>query len=146
MNNYKISPAGLALIKNFEGLELTAYRCQADKPTIGWGSTAGVTMGMTITEAEAEALLKKDLAVMETAVKRAVRVQITQPMFDALVAFVFNLGETQFRASTMLRLINQRRFKEAAAQFDRWIYANKQKSNGLVRRRKAERKLFESGL
>lgn len=69
----KISAKGLALIKEFEGCELKAYVCTAGVLTIGIGSTGPhVYEGMTITEAEAEALLLKDLVRFEKAVNELV--------------------------------------------------------------------------
>lgn len=54
MANRKIGQAGLKLIMQFEGCRLTAYQCAAGVWTIGYGHTAGVTQGMTITQAQAE--------------------------------------------------------------------------------------------
>lgn len=146
MNDFRISQAGIDLIKEFEGLRLEAYKCSAGVPTIGWGSTRGVSMGMKITKERAVALLKNDLRLFETEVKRALRVPVTQPMFDALVSFTFNLGGTNLRTSTLLRKINDRDFKAAAREFDRWVFAGRKRERGLIRRRAAERKLFESGI
>lgn len=55
------SEQGRNLIKQSEGLRLKAYRCPAGVPTIGWGHTEGVKMGMRITQAQAEVLLIQDL-------------------------------------------------------------------------------------
>ena len=138
-----ISEAGLALIRQFEGLRLSAYLCPAGIPTIGYGSTAGVQMGQTITAERAEELLREDVRQFEAAVSRLVKVPLNQGQHDALVSFAFNLGAKALEKSTLLRLLNAGDYSGAAAQFDRWVYASGKKLSGLVKRRAAERALFE---
>lgn len=140
----QISKAGLDLIKQFEGLYLHAYRCPAGVPTIGYGHTAGVAMGQTITQQQADDYLRRDVRQFERAVSRLVRVPLTQGQFDALVSFTFNLGEGALAQSTLLRLLNAGDYASAAAQFDRWNKAGGRVLPGLVRRRAAERALFEA--
>ncbi len=140
----QISKAGLDLIKQFEGLYLNAYRCPAGVPTIGYGHTAGVAMGQTITQQQADEYLRRDVRQFERAVSRLVRVPLTQGQFDALVSFAFNLGEGALAQSTLLRLLNDGDHAGAAAQFDRWNKAGGRVLPGLVRRRAAERALFEA--
>ena len=140
----QISKAGLDLIKQFEGLYLKAYRCPAGVPTIGYGHTAGVAMGQTITQQQADDYLRRDVRQFERAVARLVSVPLTQGQFDALVSFAFNLGEGALAQSTLLRLLNAGDYAGAAAQFDRWNKAGGRVLPGLVRRRAAERALFES--
>ena len=140
----QISKAGLDLIKEFEGLYLKAYRCPAGVPTIGYGHTAGVAMGQTITQQQADDYLRRDVRQFERAVERQVSVPLTQGQFDALVSFAFNLGEGALAQSTLLRLLNAGDYAGAAAQFDRWNKASGRVLPGLVRRRAAERALFES--
>ena len=139
----QISKAGLDLIKQFEGLYLNAYRCPAGVPTIGYGHTAGVAMGQTITQQQADDYLRRDVRQFERAVARQVSVPLTQGQFDALVSFAFNLGEGALAQSTLLRLLNAGDYSGTAAQFDRWVYASGKKLSGLVKRRAAERALFE---
>ena len=140
----QISKAGLDLIKQFEGLYLKAYRCPAGVPTIGYGHTAGVAMGQTITQQQADDYLRRDVRQFERAVARLVTVPLTQGQFDALVSFAFNLGEGALAQSTLLRLLNAGDYAGAAAQFDRWNKAGGRVLPGLVRRRAAERALFEA--
>lgn len=137
------SPRALDLIKQFEGLKLSAYICPAGVPTIGYGTTKGVQMGDTITAAEAERLLAEDVAVFAKGVREAVKVPLEQHEFDALVSFAYNVGLGAFRASTLLRLLNAGDKAGAARQFDRWNKAGGKPLAGLTRRRAAERKLFE---
>ena len=134
---------GIELIKRFEGCRLETYICPAGVFTIGYGHTgADVKSGLKITQEEAEILLKNDLKAFEKEVQRIIKKELTQNQFDALVSFAYNLGLESLRKSTLAKLINQGKIKEAANQFERWVYANGVKLNGLIRRRKAEKELF----
>ncbi|WP_313284644.1 lysozyme [Stutzerimonas kunmingensis] len=137
------SQKGLDLIKSFEGLRLSAYKCPADVWTIGYGTTAGVKPGQNITKERAEELLREDVKRFEAQVLRLVKVPLTQGQHDALVSFVYNLGAGNLSNSTLLRLLNAGDYAGAAAQFDRWNKAGGKVLAGLARRRAAERALFE---
>jgi lysozyme len=137
------SQKGLDLIKSFEGLRLSAYKCPADVWTIGYGTTAGVKPGQSITKERAEELLREDVKRFEAQVLRLVKVPLTQGQHDAMVSFVYNLGAGNLSNSTLLRLLNAGDDAGAAAQFDRWNKAEGKVLAGLVRRRAAERALFE---
>ena len=136
------SAAGLALTQASEGCELTAYQDSAGVWTIGYGHTGGVTPGETITQEQAEEFLKSDVAGAETSVENLVEVDLTPNQFAALVSFTFNLGGGALAGSTLLALVNSKEFDAAAQQFGRWVYADGQELEGLVRRRAAEAKLF----
>ena len=143
------SPHGLALTKQFEGLRLTAYRDCANVLTIGYGHTgpingAAITPNQTITEPEAETLLRSDLADAIACVNLAVHVPLTQNQFDALVDFCFNAGRGAFLGSTLLRKLNAGDLPGAAAQFPLWVHAGGHPVEGLIRRRKAEAEMFAS--
>jgi lysozyme len=138
----KTSDAGINLIKQFEGLRLDAYICPAGIPTIGYGHTGEVRLGMKITEAEATELLREDLERFERCVEDACTTELTQHEFDSLVCFAFNVGCAALKASTLLRLLNQGDKHAAAAQFLRWNKSGGKELAGLTRRRDAERDLF----
>lgn len=144
----KTSDKGLALIKSFEGFSARPYLCPAGVPTIGYGATyypdgKKVTMrDKPVLEADATAMLRSMLVQYENGVERYVQVPITQGQFDALVSFAYNLGLAALKGSTLLRLVNERNFVGAAAQFSRWNKASGKVLPGLTRRREAERKLF----
>lgn len=141
-----INAKGLQLLKAFEGCELRAYLCPAGVWTIGYGSTGShVYPGQSITRNEAEALLKQDLIRFERSVSDAVRVPVNEDQFSALVSFTYNVGEGAFEGSSLLRLLNQRDYQGAAAQFSRWVNGGGGALPGLVRRRNAERALFLGG-
>lgn len=137
--------AGVALIKKFEGLRLKSYLCPRKIPTIGFGHTGpDVQLGMEINEREAEQLLKGDLLRFEHGVEEALTVPATENEFSAMVCLAFNIGMTRFRQSSVLRFHNQGKKLSAANAFLMWVFVNKQKTLGLVRRRTAERALYVS--
>ena len=150
MNDYKMGPKGLALLKEFEGLELQAYRDSVGVLTIGYGHTsmAGkpvVKAGMKITKDQAEAILKRDLKKYEDAVRNALRVPVTQEMFDAMVSLCYNIGPAGFRKSSVLRYTNKRLFDQADDKFLLWNKAGGRVLRGLTRRRHAEAELYRKG-
>ena len=138
------SDACVEFVKSFEGFSPTAYKCSAGVWTIGYGTTENVQPGDTITEQEAKFLLYGDLLEASDAVMDLVDVDLTQKQFDALTSFVYNVGREAFRNSTLLKLLNAENYGGAAAQFERWNKAGGNVIAGLSRRRKAERKMFES--
>ena len=143
--NMKISQKGINLIKVFEGLSLKAYKDSVGVITIGYGSTGPhVSMGQTITEAQAESLLKSDLSRFEKGVSDLVPVPLNQNQFDALVSFSFNLGLGNLKSSTLLRKLNSLDYSGASKEFERWNKAGGKVLAGLTRRRIAERDLFLS--
>lgn len=145
----KTSVAGLALIKQFEGLRLTAYLCPANVWTIGYGHTSAggapaVRQGMKITKARADEILRADLAKYEQGVTDAVSVQLTQSQFDALVSFAFNCGLGALRKSTLLKRVNAKQFDRVPAELMKWTRAGGRELPGLVRRRRAEAALWRN--
>lgn len=145
-STHHISQRGIDLVKHFEALYLKAYQDEVGIWTIGWGHTGlkhndgTVYRGRTITEAEAEALLKYDMNVFERRVDRLVHVPLSDDEFSALVSFDFNTGGLE--DSTLLRMLNAGDRTGAADQFLRWVKAGGVTLRGLVRRRKSERNLF----
>lgn len=144
----KTSDKGLALIKSFEGFSARPYLCPAGVPTIGYGATyypdgRRVTMqDRPVSESDASAMLRSMLASYEAGIARYVQVPLTQGQYDALVSFAYNLGLSALKSSTLLRLVNARDWRGAAAQFARWNRAGGKVLPGLTRRREAERLLF----
>jgi len=148
----QLSTRGFDFIKSFEGYHTAlpdggckAYLDTLAKPpiwTIAWGVTEGVTPGMVMTLAEAEAAFRKELAKHEAIVRRVVTVEIGQNNFDALCSFQYNTGGLP--GSTLLKKLNKGDFDGAAREFDRWKTAGGKVYKGLVRRRAAERAMFEA--
>lgn len=139
------SQSGLDAIKKHEGVRHGAYLDAVGVPTICYGSTRKVFMGQRATSAECEERLLEDATYAGRGVAQGVKVKLTQGQYDALVSFVFNVGETQFYRSTLLRKINAGDCWGAGAEFDRWVYAKGKRLNGLVSRRADERRAFEEG-
>ena len=100
----KISQKGIDLIKKFEGCKLQAYLCPAGVWTIGVGHTKGVKKGMVITQRQAETFLKDDIKPVETLLN-GMGINYTQGQFDALTSWIFNLGQGNFKSSTMYKYI-----------------------------------------
>jgi lysozyme len=138
-----ISKEGINLIKKFEGCELEAYKCAAGVWTIGYGSTHGIEKGMEISQERADMLLLEDVEKFEKIVNDAVNVSLVQCQFDALVSWTFNLGGGNLNSSTMLKVLNDRKYDEVPSQIKRWNKAAGQVKQGLIRRREAEALLFE---
>ena len=140
----KISLEGLSLIKKFEGCRLEAYYCSGGVLTIGYGHTGGVKETDTITQEEADKLLKGDILKFEQYVSDNVKVDLDQSQFDALVAWTFNLGPGNLRESTMLKKLNNEDYESVPFEMRRWNKAGGKTLDGLIRRRQAESLLFES--
>ena len=139
----KTSQEGIDLIKKFEGLSLTTYKCSAGIDTIGYGHTGiDVTPNKTITEFDAEALLRTDLEKFEKCVNDYVTAPIKQNQFDALVSLCYNIGCGAFTNSTLLKLLNTKSYQSAALQFTRWDKINGVENKGLLKRRILEQELF----
>lgn len=142
--NLKISQEGIALIKKFEGCELTAYQCSAGVWTIGYGHTKGVEKGMTISKESAEDMLVEELHEYENYINDNVTAPLSQNQFDAMVSWVYNLGPANLKASTLLKVLNAGDYDGVPAQIKRWNKAGGVTLDGLIRRREAESLLFQN--
>ena len=142
-----VSPSGVDLICNFEGLRLKAYDDGVGVWTIGFGTTKypngiRVKKGDTCTLDQAKAYMQNDLKAFEQTVNNTVKVPLNQNQFDALVSLAYNIGSTAFKNSTLVRQLNEGNYKAAANQFNVWVNAGGKRMQGLVNRRAAERTLF----
>lgn len=145
----KINKEGLELIKSFEGCRLVAYDdLQPNKTithisqvkgtlTIGYGHIAGVTVGQVISQAQAENILKSDMAKYEKYVTDNVKITLNENQFSALVSFCYNCGVGNLRT-----LVRNRTAEQIAEAIPLYNKAKGQVLKGLQRRREAERKLF----
>ena len=138
----QVNDEALALIKRMEGLRLTSYQDVGGIWTVGYGSTATARSGMTITEEEADALLRTDLAQAERAVSNLTTVDLSDGQFGALVSFVYNVGATAFRKSTLLRKLNAGDYNAVPSELARWNKVKGKVVRGLVNRRAAEAGLW----
>lgn len=138
MRLMKTSSDMLSLIKGFEGLSLSAYKCAAGVWTIGYGHTRGVTAGMVITEEIADALLMEDISPIERLIN-GMNINFRQGQFDALVSFVFNVGEGKFSSSTLKKkIVAGAPDEEIVSEFKRWDKCKGKVLPGLTRRREEE--------
>lgn len=138
----QVNEAGVELIKEFEGLQLTPYRCPGNVWTIGYGHTRTVFEGMVIAPSEAEILLQEDLQIVSRAIMRLVEVPLTDNQFAALASFIYNVGIGNFERSTLLKLLNRGWYEQVPAQLARWNRASGEVLGGLARRRAAEARLW----
>ena len=150
----QISNQGIALIKNFEGLRLKAYRDVAGVWTIGYGSTRYhdgniIRPGDKLAgELQASALFKNTLGLYIDAVNRLVKVPLTQNQFDALVSFSYNAGTGALQRSSLLKRLNANDYQGATDEFSVWnkitdpATGKKVVCNTLSKRREEERALF----
>lgn len=151
------SQNGLDLIIYYEGIEFTAYPDPGTKNdpikkgepwTIGIGTTvypngSKVKEGDVITKEQAINFLKYDVKCFENIINTNVTKYLTQNQFDALVSFVYNIGGTNFKKSTLLKKVNLNpNDPMIAIEFNQWTRANKRVLPGLVKRRKAEADLY----
>lgn len=140
-----LSIAGAGAVVAHEGMRKVAYVDPVGIVTVCAGHTQTAKIGQVKTEAECAALLKQDVKHAEQAVRRLVTVPVTQPQFDALVSLTFNIGQTNFARSTMLRKINAGDCWGAGREFTRWVNGGGRPLPGLVKRRADERTLWETG-
>lgn len=138
----KVSNVLIQKVKEFESLALNAYQDSKGVWTIGWGHTKGVKKGDRITEAQAEAYFRQDIAEYEDYVN-GLQLNLTQGQFDALTDFAFNAGINALATSTLLKKVRAKApTEEIQYEFSRWVYVTKNKKKikleGLVKRRQWE--------
>lgn len=149
-----LSAEGKRLVYSFEGLHkllpdgrYAAYLCPAGVPTIYAGCTAGVKIGMVITQGEGEAMFAREIKKFEDAVTQLVTVEVNQNEADALISFAYNVGIAGFKGSTLLKKLNKGDRKGAAAEFAKWnkatVKGKKVTLAGLTSRRTREAALFQ---
>jgi lysozyme len=140
----RITASGLNLIKEFEGFKSLPYQDGKGIWTIGYGHINGVTAETAlITEAEAERLLLDDLHEAESQISRLIQVPLNDNQYSALVSLVFNVGNAPLHR-TLGQMLNAGNYAAAAEEFSKWVFIGEQPSAGLIRRRAAEKKLFQS--
>lgn len=133
-----LSAAGLVGILTHEGFRGEAYLDTGGVPTIGYGTTEGVRMGDTITPAAALSRAARDVKRFEGAVRRCVKVPLYQHEYDVFLSLSYNIGEGAFCGSTLVRKLNGGDYAGACQELHRWVYDNKIKIPGLIRRRADE--------
>ena len=144
------SDRGFNIIKTYEGYSDTVYSCPAGYLTWGYGSRyykgKPVTMGMKFTKEEAEEQLRLDTEHFEYTIQGCVKVPLFQEHFDALVSFVYNVGQGAFKGSTLLKKLNKGDYKGASEEFKKWDRGGGRVLPGLTKRRETEKELFCEGI
>lgn len=139
----RVNAKGMALIKRFEGFSPVVYADIAGHSTIGYGHLVrpGERWGR-ISEAEAEQLLRRDVAAAEQAVCALIAEPLHDNRFAALVSFTFNLGSGALQRSTLRQKINRGEHEAVPRELLRWVWAGGRRIRGLERRRQAEAALY----
>ncbi|MCL6746426.1 lysozyme [Kosakonia sp. R1.Fl] len=132
------SVEGLKLIADYEGCRLQPYQCSAGVWTDGIGNTSGVVPGNIITERQAAQGLIANVLRVERRLEKCVMQPMPQKVYDAVVSFTFNVGTGNACGSTLVKLLNQKRWADACRQLPRWVYVNGVFNRGLENRRMRE--------
>lgn len=136
----------LSIAQYHEGLVTKAAPDPVGIPTVCFGHTEGVKLGMELSEQECLVILGQDMDIAFASVDRLVKVPMTYERRQALADFVFNAGQGNFAKSTLLKKLNAGDTWGACAELSKWVYAGGKKLAGLVKRRAVERKYCEMGL
>jgi lysozyme len=140
----KTSEKGIQLIKSSEGFRAEAYKCPAGVLTIGYGTTKGISAGMVVTEDEATALLQEHVSGIEDQLN-GLGLRLRQCQFDALVDFIYNLGFGALQRSGLLAMIRVNPdYINIPTEFRKWKIVSGKPSRGLISRREAEIRLYQS--
>lgn len=135
----------IAFVGAFEGLRQTAYRDVVGVPTICYGETRGVRMGMTATKAECDAMLLKGLQEFEAGVLACTTAPLPDKRLVAMVSLAYNIGTSAYCRSSVVRLLNEGQTRAACDFMLRYNRAGGIVFPGLTRRREAERQLCLEG-
>lgn len=143
-----LSAAGLVGIVSQEGYtDRAVIPVDGDVPTIGFGTTAGVKMGDTITPPKALARALTDVSRFEGALRQCVQVPLHQREYDAYVSLAYNIGPAAFCGSTLVKKLNAGDYAGACGEIQRWtrfqgrdcaLPENARLCGGLAKRRQAE--------
>lgn len=145
-----ISDQGIVFVMGKEGKANVAYQDIGGVWTICVGAIKDkegkpVKKGLRYSDQDCLELLGRDVGVAEKAIQQCVTTPLYQNQFDALTSLTFNIGNTAFCKSTLVRVLNQGRLSEASMQFKKWTYVKGVFSPGLYSRRVSEEALFLQG-
>lgn len=140
-----ISDEGLSKIKQYEGKRLKAYKDVGGVWTIGYGNIRHAKPNMEISDQQADAFLREDIATFEQAVERLVKVPLNDNQFAALVSFSFNVGAGALEKSTLLKKLNAGDYECVPNELLKWNKVQGKAITGLTNRRNAEGGLWVKG-
>lgn len=138
--------AAVALVGAWEGLQLTAYRDPIGIPTVCYGETKNVRMGMKFTKPECDLMLVKSLIEHEDGMLRCLKRDVPEGAHLAFLSLTYNVGVGNFCKSTLVRKANAGDIKGACDELMKWNRAGGIVFRGLTNRRKAEREICLRGL
>ena len=127
---------GIALHEDYSSRAIIPV--PGDKPTIGFGTTDGVKLGDSITPPKALQRALQDIQQYEGAIKRCVTVPLHQREYDAYTSLTYNIGQTAFCNSTLVRKLNAQDYEGACKEILRWDRFQGKPLAGLTNRRQAE--------
>lgn len=138
----------IAVVGQWEGLRLYAYKDVIGVWTACYGETKGIKPGMRFTQEQCDVMFLGSLTEHEAGMRQCLTNPdaIPEPTYVALVSFTYNVGVGAFCSSTLRRLANAGDLRGACEQLSRWTRAGGKVVRGLVNRRQAERELCLSGL
>lgn len=146
-----LSNQGLTLIKEFEGLALEAYD-DVGHLAIGYGHNVignepfKITEHSTITESQAEILLKLDIQRFEKVVNTAIKADTDQNQYDAMISLAYNIGDNAFLKSSVLKYHNAKNYKIAADKFLLWKNVSGTFNKNIFLRRIMEANLYRHNI
>lgn len=139
-----LSATAFTGILTYESFRPEVYNDGVGVHTLGFGTTEGVKPGDTITLEKALERALSDVTKFEGAIKRCVKVPLSQNEYDAYVSLAYNIGTTAFCNSTLVKKLNSGDYAGACAEISRWNKAKGKVLKGLTKRRAYERALCEA--
>ena len=136
-----VASIAVPFIAGWEGLRLDAYYDPVGIPTICYGHTRGVGIDNITTKSYCDALLNEEIMLYLNAVDDYIHLPMPDTRRAALTSFAYNVGISNFKRSTLRRLMNAGHTVAACNELKRWVFARGIKLRGLIRRREAERQL-----
>ena len=144
----RLSPEGLAFIKQYQGFSAEPYQDECHLWVVGYGHLiqGSETFDTPLSQSQANALLQLDIYACQRVLAQEIEVPLCQIQYDALISLALSLGPETFAASAVVRYINQRQFAKALSVWLMETELNGVRSNGLNRQRQAECALFRTDL
>ena len=143
MTEAQILETAKTLLRNFEGYEEKAYP-DGNGYSVGYGTNTAtkpqIGAGFVIDKATAEKWL--DEVVKDIYYTTVKPLGVTGNRASSLISFIYNIGKSAFKGSTMYKLLRANDYVNSALQFDRWIYEGNKINQVLVKRRKKEKEIF----
>ncbi|EKO3418998.1 glycoside hydrolase family protein, partial [Vibrio fluvialis] len=161
-SSIEFSTKGIKLLKEIEELRLHPYDDQTGKVISTYVKGATIGYGYLIpkdewdfykngiTQSEAEKLLMKKIPRYEKNVQKVVTSNVEQQEFDALVLLCYNIGESNFNSSSVLKLVNGGNAPVYGNNIEKawlaWNQSQGQVMSGLINRRKCELDVYQKGI